>query len=302
MNPGRCQTTIARAVPRPGLAASLGESAAAVRSRGVLAADAADVVVVVDAPGPAYFNGIPLKTGVVLVMPAGMEFEGHAPAGFRWANLHLPAEELLRATHALTGRGFDLRPREILSRRALSSDLAALRPLHEAGCGSRGEADAGPSAESVVDAWLGIVARALVGDASDDLAGAQRAGERHRVFLAAEAYLRARVTEPVYMAELCGATGVSERTLEYVFQERLGVTPIAYLASLRLHLARLALVADAGVPTVSVAAVGRRFGFSHLGRFAARYRRHFGEPPSATLHRHATAPAKRADFSPPGDA
>lgn len=290
VHPGRFETTIVRAVPRPGLAASLGESAAAVRSRGVLAPDATDVVVVIDAPGHAYFNGIALKPGLVLVMPAGLEFEGHAPAGFRWANLHLTAEDLLRATRALTGRGFELPAREILVRPALPADEAALLALHEAGQASPG-ASTGPTAESVVETWLGIVARALAGAGPDDLSGARRLGDRHRVFLAAEAHLRSRVTEPVYMSELCHATGVSERTLEYVFRERLGLTPIAYLANLRLNLARLALVEGASAPSASVATVARRFGFLHLGRFAARYRAQFQESPSTTLRRHVVAGA-----------
>ena len=294
VHPGRFETTIVRAVPRPGLAASLGESAAAVRSRGVLAPDATDVVVVIDAPGHAYFNGIALKPGLVLVMPAGLEFEGHAPAGFRWANLHLTAEDLLRATRALTGRGFDLPTREILVRPTLAVDEAALRTLHQDGRRSPGPftgPDAGRTAESVVETWLGIVARALAGAGPDDLSGAQRQGDRHRVFLAAEAHLRSRVTEPVYMSELCHATGVSERTLEYVFRERVGLTPIAYLANLRLNLARLALVEGASDPSASVATVARRFGFLHLGRFAARYRAQFQESPSTTLRRHAMAGA-----------
>ena len=232
------------------------------------------------------------------MLPPGIEFEGHSSGGFSWTNLHIGSEDLLRATRALTGRGFDLPTREILVRPTLPADAARLRALHGAGRVPLGEPvdpAVGPTAESVVETWLGIVARALAGAGPDDFAGARHAGERHRVFLAAEAYLRARVTEPVYMAELCAATGVSERTLEYVFRERLGVTPIAYLASLRLNLTRLALVGSASEPDASVGDVARRFGFLHLGRFAARYRSQFGEPPSATLRRGAAGSSGRAD-------
>jgi len=298
VQPGRFETRLFRAAPRPGLAATLGSNAVGVRSRGLLASDSADVVVVVEVGGGAYFNGIPLRMGTVLVFPPGIEFEGHDTAGFAWANLHIGSEDLLRATRALAGRGFDLPTREILVRPTLPADAARLRALHGAGCLPPGESSdptTGPTAESVVETWLGIAARALAGAGHDDFAGARRVGERHRVFLAAEAYLRARVTDPVYMAELCAATGVSERTLEYVFRERLGVTPIAYLASLRLNLTRLALVGSAAAPEASVAEVARRFGFLHLGRFAARYRTQFGEPPSVTLRRGAAEASGRAD-------
>jgi AraC family ethanolamine operon transcriptional activator len=85
---------------------------------------------------------------------------------------------------------------------------------------------------------------------------------------------------------LCSEVGVSQRTLEYAFQEWLGTSPMEFIRRLRLHAARRALLtAECGEATVTEIAM--TFGFFQLGRFSAEYRSLFGELPSATLTRHS---------------
>lgn len=84
---------------------------------------------------------------------------------------------------------------------------------------------------------------------------------------------------------LVGATGVSERTLQYAFKDTFGVTPIGYD-----HLRRLNEVHHdlyyADHSTVSVAKLANQRGFSELGRFSQEYASTFHELPSCTLRRH----------------
>lgn len=83
---------------------------------------------------------------------------------------------------------------------------------------------------------------------------------------------------------LSDACGVSERTLQYAIQERFGMTPHQFIKAMRLAKARLALRrADHDKDTVGN--IATQFGFWHLGRFAAEYRRAFGELPSKTLEK-----------------
>jgi AraC family transcriptional regulator, ethanolamine operon transcriptional activator len=85
-------------------------------------------------------------------------------------------------------------------------------------------------------------------------------------------------------ASLCAAAGVSPRTLEYAFDEHLGLPPMAFVRQLRLHALRRALLASAlGASTVSELAY--RLGFTQFGRLAGDYRCAFGESPSGTLAR-----------------
>jgi AraC-like DNA-binding protein len=88
---------------------------------------------------------------------------------------------------------------------------------------------------------------------------------------------------PWRAAELAEASYVSVRSLQESFRKSLGTSPMRYLGDLRLAEVRQELAAAApGALTVSQAA--SRWGFTHLGRFAAAYRRRFGELPSDTLH------------------
>jgi AraC family ethanolamine operon transcriptional activator len=111
--------------------------------------------------------------------------------------------------------------------------------------------------------------------------------DRNRVIKLAEDYAIAHTGDRFYVTDLCVATGVSERTLEYAFQEVMGMSPIAYLTRLRLHRVRQALrMATRGSTTVSAEALN--WGFWHFGDFSRAYKDCFGELPSETLRRKPT--------------
>ena len=87
--------------------------------------------------------------------------------------------------------------------------------------------------------------------------------------------------EPLSVVDLCRTAAVSRRTLEYAFQERFGLSPKAYMLARRLGEVRAELRLDhAGQ---SITRIANQWGFHHLSRFAARYRRQFGELPSQTM-------------------
>ena len=92
----------------------------------------------------------------------------------------------------------------------------------------------------------------------------------------------AHVGESLHVTDLCKVAGVSQRTLQYAFQDVLGLSPMAYLTRLRLHRARQAL-RSARAPSTRVSAVALDWGFWHFGDFSRAYRECFGEPPSDTL-------------------
>jgi AraC-like DNA-binding protein len=87
---------------------------------------------------------------------------------------------------------------------------------------------------------------------------------------------------PFSVAELAEIAGMSVRSLQEGFRRHVGCAPMAYLQQVRLLRAHDAL-RRADPTRITVAAVAHRWGFAHLGRFAAAYRTRFGQTPSETL-------------------
>ncbi len=103
-------------------------------------------------------------------------------------------------------------------------------------------------------------------------------------------HIDAHLAEPLTAADLAQAAGLSQRGLQQAFSRNDLPTPLEALREARLRRARAAL-ADARPGEVSIAAIARACGFSHLGRFAGYYAERFGELPSDT-----SAPDARPDY------
>ncbi|AMV41075.1 helix-turn-helix domain-containing protein [Paraburkholderia caribensis] len=107
-------------------------------------------------------------------------------------------------------------------------------------------------------------------------------------------YVLANRDRPIGVPELCERLHVSRRTLQYCFQDVLGLAPASYLRAIRLNGARRDLC-DAAPGERTVQDVAAAWGFWHLSQFATDYRKLFGVRPSETLKTiHATASAPLA--------
>lgn len=113
------------------------------------------------------------------------------------------------------------------------------------------------------------------------LLAATGADERPAYLQRACRYIAEHAREEIGLGDLEAAAGVSRQRLYDAFHRHLGNTPMGYLRQQRLLAVRAALLAPR--PAASVSAAALEWGFSHLGRFAADYRKVFGETPSQTL-------------------
>lgn len=94
--------------------------------------------------------------------------------------------------------------------------------------------------------------------------------------------------EALGIAQVCAQLHVTRRTLHNCFEQTLGISPAAYLRTLRLNAVRRALQESDGSQTI--ADVAARWGFWHMGHFSHDYKALFGESPSQTRQaRHAAA-------------
>jgi transcriptional regulator GlxA family with amidase domain len=92
--------------------------------------------------------------------------------------------------------------------------------------------------------------------------------------------MHANMHQPLTLSELAQATGISVRSLQYGFRRFRNVTPFAYLREIRLAAAQAEL--SSPLNRLSVQDVALKWGFTHMGHFAARYRAAYGETPSET--------------------
>jgi AraC-like DNA-binding protein len=87
---------------------------------------------------------------------------------------------------------------------------------------------------------------------------------------------------PLTTSTLAKQCHVSARTLQEGFRRHLGMPPMAYLRAVRLRRAHRDL-RSANPSHSSVGSIAQRWGFTHLGRFAAAHQRMFGETPLQAL-------------------
>ena len=104
------------------------------------------------------------------------------------------------------------------------------------------------------------------------------------IVLLAEAAARAQPGPALRIPVLCALLDVSRRSLERVFQRAVGMGPGAYMRRCALTVAGRSLQRAQPVPG-AITRIAMESGFPHLGRFAAVYRRQFGERPIDTLRR-----------------
>ena len=92
-------------------------------------------------------------------------------------------------------------------------------------------------------------------------------------------HMHGHLREDIDVDQLCAAACASRRSLQYVFEEFLQTTPMAYWRALRLNEARRMLKRT---PGHSITELAHEWGFASASHFSLHYKDLFGESPSQT--------------------
>ncbi len=222
-------------------------------------------------------NGRPLDGDSLFVIPRYADFSIRVRRkAHSWCSVALSPDVALQGEQSMAGSGrIACRPGAVRALRNLASAIAS----------SLLDRPAGTAAHRAAGAELFRVAVGCLAAAPPPQpapAGRPRIDRRMIVRRSMEA-IDAATSLPT-AADLARHAGVNGRTLLRAFQETYGMSPKRYLLLRELHLIRRLLLAG-GSHDATVADVLTRHGIWEFGRFAGRYRRHFGELPSSTLKR-----------------
>lgn len=225
--------------------------------------------------GEQIVNGVPLDGDSLLTIFRGADFSirvrrrAHA-----WCSIALPADTPIAGKTAGGSGRVACRPGSVAALLRMVNRITAA--FHDRPGGTEAHRAAGTELLAAAAACL------PAGPPPRPATGRPRL-ERQTII---RRVMEAIETEPTLpkAADLARRAGVTERTLLRTFRETYDVAPKRYLMLRALHQIRRILVS--GAPEdATVADVLARHGVWEFGRFAGRYRGHFGELPSETLAR-----------------
>jgi AraC-like DNA-binding protein len=208
---------------------------------------------------------------------------GERYADFHYGTVSLPSDYLAAAAEAISGRELPESPRKSTIRPP-SGLMHRLLNMHKSIGRLAHDTPDILELHEVSRAFENELIHILVRCIADGHPVEPTTGSRRRDTIVARfvEFLEANPDRPLYLAEICAAIGVAERTLRASCEEHLGMGPIRYLTLRRMHLVRRALL-HSDPSRATVTRIVTNHGFWELGRFSVAYRMLFGESPSETL-------------------
>ncbi|CAM8670003.1 transcriptional regulator EutR [Comamonadaceae bacterium] len=227
--------------------------------------------------GNTRINGRSAPVDSVLVRPGNCEFELLTPADYTIFGVVVRKDTLENAAQRL-GYSLDWE-------RLQNSELVQASPTARRQCihtmsdmlqAGASQSDRKTLEYSALEALLPLLDSGVVEDAAR-----HSLARRQRIVQKAREHLMAHRDQTVTALDLCEHLHVSRRTLQYCFEDVLGMTPMHYLRILRLNGARRDLRRK---PDRAVRDVAADWSFWHFSQFASDYRKLFGHSPSEARH------------------
>ncbi|MRV76244.1 helix-turn-helix domain-containing protein [Duganella sp. FT92W] len=229
--------------------------------------------------GAIRINGRPLDGDCVMVRPGGGEFELLTPSSHVIYGMVVCRDVLAQAAlRSACGVDWErMQAAEVLrvdgeARMACMEALAAALAVS----GAHGGMLPAGSEQQLLAALLGVLDCSGV-----EPAAAHSFQRRQKVVARVRDYILAHRDQPLTVPDLCAIAHVSRRTLQYCFEDVLGMSPTLYLRRVRLNGVRRQLL-DPAARRQPIGAVAAAWGFGSFSQFSSDYRKLFGASPSAT--------------------
>ncbi|AYR24854.1 helix-turn-helix domain-containing protein [Herbaspirillum rubrisubalbicans] len=231
-------------------------------------------------------NGRPVAEDMVMTRPGTCEFELVTPDAHEIFGI-VVQRDALQASAARLGCQPDwgrLGQAELLKvehggLQDCRQHISALLALADQARGAHAHAALQLRQEAVLVSLL-----ALLDDSEIEAEAGSSFLRRRRIVNDAREFALAHQESPVTVPMLCEAVHVSRRTLQYCFEDVLGMSPISYLRSLRLNGVRRALCQGDGSQAMgSIGDIAAAWGFANFSQFSCDYKKLFGQTPSAML-------------------
>ena len=233
---------------------------------------------------PMMHCGMAVSPGDIIINDSDM-MHRRTEAHCDWGSMSLPKDDLDATCQAITGREYAGSNSKHLVKPApdLISRLLRIHAMVDRLAKTMPEILSLTEVARALEQELILVMIRCLTDGESK--GMTAGGRRHdKIIVRFDEFLETHPDRPLYLAEICAAIGVAERTLRVACEEHLGMGPIRFLSLRRMHLVHRALLrADHSTKTVTQVATDH--GFWELGRFSVAYRGLFGESPSDSLRR-----------------
>jgi AraC family ethanolamine operon transcriptional activator len=223
-------------------------------------------------------NGRQAEPDWMMVQPGNVEFELVTPAAYSIYGI-VVSRQLLEDNARRLGCEIDwqrVQAADLLqvdrdARATCVRTLGQLLPANDASSADQPDEAGGLWQDAVLAGLLDLLDHSCVEPAMT--ASLQR---RRQVVAQARDYMLAHRGSNITVPELCEQVHVSRRTLQYCFEDVLGMSPNAYLRALRLNGVRRQLHDGRAIGELA-----GEWGLCNFSQFSSDYRKLFGLSPSA---------------------
>lgn len=231
-------------------------------------------------------NNEPFPKGAAFIVPPGSEMEGISSPDMKICIIHVSCDLLKHALQSQYEDQILINPEYIpymlISNEKDTRPLVSLLEDFQMGADNvHLSLQSANQLAALKDTLLETICSVFIlkNDRGRMIPGLRTRNKHHRLFHDALDLIKDNICEELTVGKLCEELRVSRRTLEYVFNENIKMSPARYIRAFRLNNIRREILS---MEQQNLGDIAAKWGIWHLGRFSRDYHQLFGELPSVT--------------------